>query len=326
MGNTVQTLIGRTGDLDYIHQAVSQGACCSIVGTSNLGKSALLRHLGELPPSSAGAFVYIDCNQMAEHTARSFFAVIWRALAARLEKSKPDAALSVKRWTSQIIHLPSSLAAQSAFEDALAFALASLPHPLVLCLDEFDQVYVRCEPQTFLNLRSLRDRYGADLLYVTATERELARMTTTREQGEFYELVSAHIHFLSFWDTSDSQRFCQELAQRDHITVDESNLRLIYDQAGGHPGLTQVVCQVLGSETGASTRDPLQNRAVHPLVLPRLASDGNVRSECDKIWDDLAEDERQLLLNLPRVDMDSAAGRSLQNKCILRDTGEGPAF
>ncbi len=325
MATSIQTLIGRGDDLDYIQRTVAQGACCSIIGTSNLGKSALLRHLGELTPSDAGTFAYIDCNQMADHSARAFFAVAWRALAARLDKHAPDSSAAVRRWSAQLVHAPSALAAQTAFEEGLALALAKLPRPLVLCLDEFDQVYLQCEGQTFLNLRSLQDRYRSDLLYITATERELVRLTTTREQGEFYELVAAHIHYLSFWNPSDSGCFCDELAARDQITFDKTDFAFIYEQAGGHPGLTEVVCHLLGKETGAPVRDAHQNRAIHQLILPKLASDENVRSECDKIWDDLADDERQMLIDLPHVDTALPAWRTLHSKCILSDAEDGYA-
>ncbi len=304
---------------------VAAGKSGSIVGVSNLGKSALLRKLCEDEASTPGTWVYVDCNQMCEHTARAFFSVTGQALVDCLMPRLAESELGsqVQHWSTQIVDAPALLGAQMAFAEGIAFALEHLPQPLALCFDEFDEVYQHLEPQTFLNLRALHDRYGGALVYVTATERELAHLTTTREQGEFSELVAPHVHFIHFWDEADARSFCLEFAQREHITFDESDLIFIWQNAGGHPGLTQAICYALGVATGKPVRDAQQNRMIHRIVQARLSSDENVQAECKKIWEDLEPDERETLLNLSSAKT-AIVWHGLHDKSIVREGNDSP--
>ena len=47
MSNERQSLFLRPADLEYLKNALAEGACCSIVGLSNIGKSMLLRTAAE---------------------------------------------------------------------------------------------------------------------------------------------------------------------------------------------------------------------------------------------------------------------------------------
>lgn len=326
-------LIGRAADLAYIRQSAADGACCCIVGVSNLGKSTLLRHL--CAPSTqtpnAPTFVYIDCNQMLERTARAFFIATWRALADTLEARVPEVRPQAQQLYDEMVDASSTMTVALNFDEGFALALDRLPRPLVLCLDDFDEAYQHLEPQTFLNLRALKDPHGAALVYVTATERELLRITTTREQGEFYELMAPRVRFLRFWERDETRAFCQAFAARERVTFDEADLAFICDNADGHPGLVQAVCYALGAVTGAPVRDTHQDRVIHQIVQQNLATDANVQSECEKIWSDLEPDERDALLHLRR-EADTcpaqfagvAAERGLRSKFVVRDGEEGP--
>jgi ABC-type transporter Mla maintaining outer membrane lipid asymmetry ATPase subunit MlaF len=81
----------RPADLQRLQEAISEGACCSIVGLSNIGKSILLRAAAE--ESSARALnVYVDCNLMPALTDQSFYEVTLRAAldaVKRLGKKAP---------------------------------------------------------------------------------------------------------------------------------------------------------------------------------------------------------------------------------------------
>jgi hypothetical protein len=325
---TPVALFGRAADMEYIRQCGTIGTCCSLVGISNLGKSALLRDLCSPTKQIAGmpTFVYVDCNQMPERTARAFFTAIWHALAERLHGAEQHA--QGRRLYEEMIHAPQAWSAYLHFDKGLTLALDDLPRPLVLCFDEFDEAYQNLEPQTFLNLREWRDRYGDALTYVTATERELARLTTNREQGEFYELFVPRVRFMHLMEPEDTHRFCQAFATHEHVTFSQADLGFVRENADGHPGLAQAVCYALGNVTGAPVRNAQQDRVIHERVQESLRSDPNVQSECEKIWGDLEPDERESLLHLHRTEAnqtpaDEIARRGLRDKFIVRDSDEG---
>jgi len=58
-----EALFLRPTDLDYLKNALAEGACCSIVGLSNVGKSMLLRAAADIS-SASSLNVYVDCNLM----------------------------------------------------------------------------------------------------------------------------------------------------------------------------------------------------------------------------------------------------------------------
>jgi hypothetical protein len=312
------TLIGRDDDVEEIRARALSGACVSLVGVSNLGKTALMRQLCEpTARNKRGAFVYVDCNTMPERTARAFFIAIWRALADKLQTG------DTRQLTDEILGADDVTDLALSFERGLAHALDALPHPLVLALDDFDEAYQSLNAQAFLNLRAFRDRYDDALTYVTATNREFARLPTSREQGEFTELCASHIHYLSFMTRDDTREFCARYAAQEHVTFSQADLTFVCDNADGHPGLALAVCGALGNITGAPTRNAHQDRVIHRHVQPNLAADPNVRIECEKIWRDLAPDEQSALFDLARGDDSSGARRSLIAKQIVRSGETG---
>ena len=322
----LSTLIGRAQDVEAIRNHALGGACVSLVGISNLGKSALLRNLCEPnAQTSRGTFIYVDCNAMPERTARAFFIAIWRALADELRACCDNRAVITRtqNLNDEIIGPDDATTFTYNFERGLALALDHLPHPLVLVLDDFDEAYQSLERQAFLNLRAYKDRFGDALAYVTATEREFARLPMSREQGEFIELLAPHVHFLSLMTRDDTRDFCQRFAALENVTFSDADIAFIYDNADGHPGLAQAVCCALGKVTGAPTRNAHQDRVIHQIVQQNLATDANVRAECDKIWQDLALDEQNALLNLDHTDETAVALRGLRAKFIVRDSPEG---
>lgn len=304
------TLIGRTRDVEEVRTRAQRGACVSLVGISNIGKTALMRRLAE-SRDARGTFVYVDCNTMPERTARAFWLTMWRALSERLAVAQP--------MTTALLQAPDATTFALHLERGLAYALETLPRPLVLLFDDFDEPFQSLEPQVFLNLRAFKDRYRDVLAYVTATHREFARMPMSREQGEFVELCAPHVHYIRLMTRDDTREFCARYAAREGVTFSDADMTFVHANAGGHPGLTLAVCSALGGVTGAPTRNAHQDRVIHQVVQPRLASDPNVRIECEKIWRDLDEEERHALYDLARAE----AVPSLRAKHILRESEMG---
>lgn len=307
------TLIGREHDVQAIRAHTLRGACVSLVGISNLGKTALMRRLSEPRDHARGTFVYVDCNTMPERTARAFFTTLWRALAEKLP------ARVHQPITETLVNTTEATIFALNFEQGLARALETLASPLVLLLDDFDEAYHALEPQTFLNLRAFKDRYRHALAYVTATHREFARLPLSREQGEFVELVALHVHFLNFMTRADTDEFCARFAAQEGVTFSEADRAFVYANADGHPGLVLAVCSALGRMIGASARNAQQDRVIHQIVQQKLAADPNIRIECEKIWRDLDADEQRALFDVGLAE----TLPSLSAKHILRESEAG---
>ncbi len=316
------TLIGRKQDLEYIQQCGLDSVCCSLVGVSNLGKSALLRHLSQAQ-TKAGTFIYVDCNQMPERTARALFITAWQAVMGQMTQA--DVRAGAQHLYDAMFAAPSAMTVALNFSAGISFALDHLRHPLVLCFDEFDEAYQNLEPQAFLNLRALRDRHDGNLVYMTATERELPRLGNSREQGEFLELVTPHTYWMHFMSPDDTRKFCQAFAEREHVTFSADDLNFIAENADGHPGLAQAVCHVLGKVTGQPKRNQHQDRIIHQNVQQNLGNDENVRLECEKIWRDLEPEEQEALLHPTRTE-NAPAIETLRTKSILLDGDEPRVF
>ncbi len=330
----ISTLIGRAQDAEIIRQLALQGKCVALVGVSNLGKTALMRHLCHSDPHNPhGAFVYVDGNALPTRTGRAFFILIWRALAEKIQAHRADAALQTRQVGDEILAANDPTQFAFAFERGLALALDALPHPLALCLDDFDEAYQTLEPQVFLNLRAYKDRAGDTLVYVTATECELGHLTQSREQGEFLELLAPHTHFLSFMTAADTRTLCEQFAAREGVTFSAADLAFIRENADGHPGIAQAVCGALGGVTGAPVRGAHGDRVIHQLVQQSLVNEPNVQSELEKIWRDLKPAEQAVLLDAsfarqatPGEETHNAARRSLRAKSILRDGDDSEIF
>ncbi len=320
----LSTLIGRQADLDAVRRIALGGASVSLIGISNLGKTAFLRQLCN-EQSSHGPFVYVDCNQMGERTLRAFLTTTWHALANLLEARKPEWGARAHALYDEMIHAPSAESVALHFAQGFEFAFELIAHPIVFCFDEFDEVYRHLEPQTFLNLRALNDRYAGALAYIAATERELARLTESREQGEFLELLAPHSYYLHPMESDDTRKFCAAFAAREGVTFSAADFAFVRDNADGHPGLALAVCYALGAATGAPVRGTPSDRVIQQLVQQNLASDGNVQSECAKIWDDLDDAEREVLLHFSRNPSvgNGGAQKSLRAKFLVRDGADG---
>ncbi len=89
----------RHRDLAALFAAVREMHCVSVVGVSNLGKSALLRAMTEPavqqqylgPERSAYLFIYIDFNQMLEMSEQAFYELVLRCSIDALRQDQADA-------------------------------------------------------------------------------------------------------------------------------------------------------------------------------------------------------------------------------------------
>ncbi|MGQ9457080.1 MAG: winged helix-turn-helix domain-containing protein [Anaerolineae bacterium] len=326
----------RSADLAYILNCLRQGADCSIVGVSNMGKSALLRQVPAYLEGAWGAgsppplAVYVDCNAMLEMTDQGFYEVILRAMGERLaQEGEPSVLARLREAYEQVVGPEGHFRVALGFNEALRAFFASVERPLALLLDEFDEPLAGLPRRVFLNLRALKDRCRERLSFVTATNRRLPTLRHQHEVLEFCELFALHTYDLGPLSREDAWQYVQDFAQREGVTFDEHDFAFICQQAGGHPGLMEVVCRCLGRVTGKPVRDVTQDWLIHREVRDLLAQEPAVQAECARIWSDLLPDEQEALLALVSPGQSPSAeslNRLFRRRVVVEEEGEAVPF
>ena len=296
----------RIADLANLFAAVRNMDCLSVVGVSNLGKSATLRSLTN--PSVQAQylgddardylFVYVDFNQMLEMSDQAFYELLLRcSIDAMREHSAESEAL--RRVETAYTGL---VAPSSAFEVHLRFAQAmsvigdELPQRVVFLFDEVDGPVAGIDGRVFLNLRALRDRHQEGLTYITATNRRLGQIRSDPDVAEFAELFAHHTLYISMLQEAEMAQFVARFAQEEGVTFSDEDLAFIRAWAGGHPALLETTCRILGLLTGRPVRDSSQDWIIHRRATEVLAQDLNIQAECRKVWNDLTDPEQAALL------------------------------
>jgi len=331
-------VFSRVDDLNYILSCIRQGADCSIVGISNIGKSDLLHSVPAFVENvwdedgpAMPLTVYVDCNGMLEMSDQGFYEIILRAMMEQLRRRDAQSPLfETLRDAYQKVVAPSShFQVALGFNDALTGLCGTVDWGLVLVLDEFDEPLEGMPGRVFLNLRALKDRYRGRLCYVTATNRRLPKLRHQHEVLEFCELFGLHTRSLGHLSREDAWPYVQDFAQREGVTFDEHDFAFIYQQAGGHPGLTRVVCRDLGRVTGEPLRDASQDWLIHREVRDQLLQAPTVRAECIRIWNQLSPLEQEALVALVapgRTPPEEALQSLILKKVLSKEAGEYVPF
>jgi hypothetical protein len=349
MGDShARAILPRRADLAALFAAVRDMYCVSVVGISNLGKSALLRALTDpqvqadyLGQDAAGyLFIYIDFNQMLEMTEQAFYELVLRcalgalrslepirASAGRAPRAAPlggtPATSGVRAASTDLLEVlrrvesayAGLIAPASSFEVPLRFAQGMaaigdlLPQRVVFLLDELDEPLAGIDGRVFLNLRALKDKHRQGLTYVTATNRRLGQIRQPAlavgsgdpDVAEFGELFAHHTLYISPLTGTEITGYLERFAAAEDVTFDEEDLAFVRSWAGGHPGLLEATCRVLGALTGRPVRDRSQDWIIHRRAAELLTQDVAIQAECRKIWDDLTGPEQEALMSLCRA-------------------------
>lgn len=292
----------RDEDMQAILHLLAAGHCVAVIGMSNFGKSTLLRklqseaalaHYRQLTGGNS-LFVYVDCNRMLELSPRGFFEATLRAVLEAL--APEDAALRevVEAQYQVVVAPPNDFAAPLAFNNALVALVEDGARQVVLLLDEFDEVLDGIEPRILLNLRALRDKYGADLSYVIASVTPPSQGRHDEHVAEFAELFAAGKHLLGPLSVADTRLMAAELFEAANDHLDEPEAAFVLEQAGGHPGLIQAVVRVLLQvESGAPQ---LYQQQAFALASETLEADRLTLNELGRLWQQLTPIEQEQLI------------------------------
>jgi hypothetical protein len=299
----------READLAALFADARDSHCTSVVGVSNFGKSALLRAMTDpqiqrqyLGEEAGYLFIYIDFNQMLEMSEQAFCELVLRCSleTLRAAATKEEVVRRVETAYTGLVAPASSFEVPLRFAQAMAAIGDLLPQRVVFLMDEVDGPVQGIDGRVFLNLRALKDRHWQCLSYVTATNRRLAQLRQDPEVAEFNELFDHHVLYVSPLTVPEITAFAMRFAATEGVTFSEDDLGFLRLWAGGHPGLLEATCRVLGLVTGRPVRDPSQDWIIHRRAAEILVQDLNIQAECRKIWADLTAGEQEALLSLHR--------------------------
>ncbi len=324
----------RNQDIRFLFDAVSAAECASIMGLSNMGKSALAREL--CTPAVQRAFlnersddwlfVYVDCNLMPERSEQALHEVILRTTLEAMRRSgAQDGVMArLEKLYEQVIQPPTPLQSPLAFNDAINFLCDESNRRLVLLFDEFDDPFGKLDGRTFLNLRAMKDQLDATLNYVTFTEQPLADIRTDREATEFIELFALHARWIGFLNHADARTVVDEFTAANHVTWQADEIDFVVAQAGGHPGLLQgALATFLRVAAGAPSSTRPQALSV---ARQSFDDDAMIRHECQTLWAQLsAAEQAELMAHVNGEAGDAAVLGQLYDKRLLAPDDEDAA-
>jgi hypothetical protein len=320
----------RAHDVAALYDRIERGECCSVVGVSNIGKSALLRSLArcDLVAARFGeaaaryAPIYVDLNRMLYPSEQGLYELVLRCFREWLvdhpEAATPELSRLLDKAYADVVQPNSAFAVPLAFNRGVTAVAEAAERRVCLLLDEFDDPLARLEGRVFLNLRALRDQFSDRLSYITATDRRLVLIRAGDDVGveELYELFAAREHHVRPLEHGDALRFVRQIAQGANLGLPEDWLQQIVAQVGGHPGLLEAAAYRAARVSAEPGRDVAARLAALPEAL---TADETVRGECLKLWEDLALGERQALDELVRTGTAQLSGalQSLMRKGLL---------
>jgi len=312
----------REQELRYLMACTSQGQCCSVVAPSNMGKSLLLKSLtadevrrvcaADGPPVLVAVFV--DCLEAGD-SEHALYEVLLRRIVDELEDSDAPAATvgTLRAIHQEMLRTTTDISVRSLFAASMRELDRWGEARLVVILDEFDDVFSALPPWPFRQLRALRDALGDMLCYVTGTSRRLERLRSDAETYEFRELFHLHTLVLRPLSPVDAESVVAHLAGMQGQLEDSRHVALTIELSGGHPGLLEGIFSVLRNGGANPTTDV--GAAAHELAVLEP-----IQKECQRLWDELEEEEQEGLLALlgsGEAALDEGKRRSLETKGLL---------
>jgi hypothetical protein len=233
---------------------------------------------------------------MLELTVQGFYEAILRAILEALPPGSDDVHARIDSLYRRIVEPESTFGVPLAFSDAVVQLMTDTAFDMILLLDEFDEVLRGLDPRLFLNMRALKDRYNERLVYVTATIQRLMAVRESDHVAEFGELFGPNEIFLGPLSAEQTAQLASDIFVEAHDKLDDAERDYILQMAGGHPGLTQAVAQMLlHVESGAPI---LYQQQALSLAEQALENNRLVRNEVSKLWGQIAEEEREALILL----------------------------
>ncbi len=241
-------------------------------------------------------------------------------LQAHFESAHPDI-------TDFEDHLHAHLALrhlESILDAALTgHRLLGRPIRIAYLMDEFDRLLDTLPNYFFVALRSIRDRFKYQVMFVTFTRNSLPLLAGGRLPvlEPFLELFHDSVVWLKPFGDDDAWRMVEQLEKRS-VSKDDYPLGLLIRATGGFAGLLRAGFQ--HADKLAAIQAQTYSRAVE-LAAARLSAEPNVQAECRTLLRALAAGEVATLYGVAQnaTDLDQTLVVELVAKSLLQPGGEG---
>lgn len=287
----------RQDDLAFIVDCLRQGACCSIVGPSNLGKSALLRSLPRDPVRRACVtadapppiMVLVNCLEAgaSEHT---FYELVARRVMDELREAGANFETldGMRSYHAEILNAANDIVARSLFAAAMRAFARDHAVSVVIAFDRFQDVFQSLSAHPFRELRAAREEWGLELCFVTATSQRLDAIRDDQATHEFRELFYGTTRVILPLSPDDTHCLTHYFYEKQNVKLDEASEARAIQLSGGHPGLLKHLLRVLSTPNASA-------------ATAHLLADEGIADECCQLLSELEPIERTALVTLVKT-------------------------
>ena len=159
---------------------------------------------------------------------------------------------------------------------------------LCFLLDEFDKTYQHLSPDTFSQLRAIRDSNKYQVIYGIFFRDlpERLRSWPDPDNEDFYELISRNRLGLGPYSRADTIQIIEKMERRRDFAMTAFQRECLWEASGGHIGLVQVFMGFLMEEPQRFQRLGMEGWLEWLSQLPGSAD------ESRKIWRGLSKYEQ----------------------------------
>lgn len=294
--------------LSQVAATLRSGECCSLVGVSGVGKSNFVQFLRRADVQAhylnehPSWLVLIDTHGLVFDKQASEEFVVAELIIHRLIRHAEQSGLAadtlaeLERLHVSLITQPSALLAMRYLERICGKLIEGHDIRLIFMFDQFEDIWSYCQARLFLNLRALRDEFKYDLTYLVMTRHRLPIVREHTKQDSstveaFWELFSTHTYGIGSYSVPDALDMMQSITERSTHQLSPALQDLALHASGRHSGLLRAIYWVLHDQPDSAPS------------ITSLAHHNAVWSECQKIWDDLSQEEQALLFRIAKGDI-----------------------
>lgn len=271
------------------------GECCSLIGTSGIGKSNVASFLQRHDVQriywndDTSWVILIDSHSLifvAEQ--RSEYSVAKLMVTRLIEEAKSrDFSTEFITFANKSFNAlsanPTFPAAMDTLLDICKYLCEKYCRQLIFVFDQFDDLWQSLEPRFFLNLRGLRDQLKYQVVYLAMTRMRLEHMHQEAQKVEsFWELFSNHTFGLGPYNESDAATMVERLSLRAGIAVSDVPQEVVI-LSGRYPAILSAIFWAF------------VNAPQRPLHIDDLLKNPSVVKECEKVWNVLSPAEQHLV-------------------------------